>query len=379
MNKSFAYKDLLNVLRKSQGKEPQTLISECWSCLIPLDLKEGICEAVQGDNRLLNKWLFSKENDYETSLAWIAPVKSRGHSYAWMVGKVNKSACEVHEWFQDALTGIKQDPLLNQDHFPAQLLFVDTEEVSSVSTGEFGYEDEFAIFQVGYRDVPVEVSDFDQRMVINTSHALSKRQEAFRRLIKLSDLDSEGGLATCLQQNLELFSIIHNEGHNMGHYVGAWPYEEEVKRQSVMYEVVEEFKACLASIALCNHLPLSELEKDAFAVSVFMSRFLGYGYDAFKLESQKRETAREITVGLMFFEWLLREEVIEIPESGKIKLTANKVRSSLMQAYIEIFEFEKSVAKTSIDKLGPYGRSWYSLAFPDGNYSQYSLNVYNRI
>lgn len=335
---------------------------------------------MNGDNRPLNTWLFSEGFNRGQCLAWIAPVKDENsYKYAWMIGWPNDTALDVQDWFRNSRGLTKFNPLLLQEFVTPELLFVDTYKVSKISFDEFAYEDEFAIFQLGYKNAPVEVGDANQRMVINTNFAVEKRLSALCRLDFISETSRNRDIISCIKDNLELFSVLHSEGHNQGHFVGAWPLLDKVKSKAVIYEAVEEFKACLASVVFVEHMPISEQKKTAFAVCVFMSRFLGYGYSAYKLTSHRRETVREITVGLMFFEWLIHDKVICVGKSGKIDFDAADLKTSLVDAYEKIFNQENNVKERSYEELNLIARYWYGLAFPRQDYSYCAKKVYNTL
>jgi nicotinamide riboside kinase len=376
MNSSITYVDLLTVFRSAQGKNVAELSGAVLGCNVPEQLRISLCAAIAGDNRPLNHWLFTGGLVPDQCIAWIAPIRSDVPRYVWMVGRQNKTSIQVHEWFKMARGDLSKDQWLVQEKITPSLLFVDTDEVSTVSVGDLQYEDEFAVFQVGYKDTPVEVSDLDQKMVINTAFALRKRQESLTRMEWLNWL--EGEFATDIKADLEAFAIIHNEGHNQGHFVGAWPFEERIKKKCLMYEAVEEFRACLASIAMTEHLPLTDVQKNNYALCVFMSRFLGFGFEAYCLEKQRRETAREITVGLMFFEWLIKKGVIRFDLGGE-SISGEKVRLALLEAYRLIFVQETGLRRSDHDGLKQLARFWYQLAFPGGTYSQEVKNVYNAL
>ncbi len=376
LHHSFA--DLLDVFRQSGGKHPSELRAELTRCNIPRELKMVIREAIQGDNRPLNVWLFSDQHAEDQTLAWIAPIKANRPEYVWMIGHQNTLSLTVHYWFQSIRPYTQSDSLLRQRLVTPRLLFVDTYEVSRNTFRSTGNADEFAIFQVGYRNAPVEVSDLEQRMVINATYAAHKRKEALDRLAILQQ-ENGSTLATDLLSYLNLFAVLHNEGHNQGHFVGAWPFEDIIKKNCLLYESIEEFKACLASIVFATHLPLSSRERELFAVSVFVTRFLGFGFDAFCRPQQRRETAREITVGLLFFEWLRHENAIHVVGNGSIAFKPSEIYHSLLRAYTVIFEEESRVVTKSPEALKSIARKWYALAFPDGDYTHTAKTVYNRL
>ncbi len=295
-----------------------------------------------------------------------------------MLGQQNPTASLVHRWFDDAQKTIIYDRLLDQQMPPPPpLLFVDTFAVSNRSRESLDGEDEFAIFQTSYKDSPTEVSDHQQRMVINATYATKKREQAFGNLLA-SVTEYTSPVIDELRNNLSLYGILHNEGHNRGHFVGAWAHEDSIKKNCPMYGAVEEFRACIGAIVLAEHLPLTELQKDAFALSVFMSRFFGFGYEAYLLSEHRRETVREITVGLMFFEWLVQEGVIR--EYGDyLRINYPEVRPALIRAFSLIYEQEANVENRDFEALKKIAREWYRLAFPNSNYSLLSKKVYNRI
>lgn len=373
---------LLAVFQNSHSLTDQTLVEEIHRLDIDPILLASLVEAILGDNRPLNKWLFS-QGDEERLVAWIAPISASYNRFAWMIGKTSKTATEVCKLFQEAHTGTKIDNLLRQDSVPQPLLFVEPFWVSTVKPREEVFDpelqDEFAIFQVGYKDTPVEVSDFDQRMVINTTYLVAKRRTALVRLRSI--MKSQHEVLEQLDVKLETYAITHTEGHNQGHFVGVWPYEDKLKKNCVLYEAVEEFRACIAASLIAEYMPLSEVEKDAFAACVFITRFFGYGYDAWLLKKQTRETAREITVGLMFFEWLLSHEVIVLKkndDSFQLRVNFRSIRPMLKEAFRLIGEAEEHANRQEVH-LQEIARDWYRVAFPNGTYSENALLVYNTI
>ncbi len=377
MSAPVEFKKLAELWRNSTGVPGDELAAKMAQLPIETPLSQALQTAVQGDNRPLNTWLFEQGAYPSRPVAWIAPVSSAGHRYVWMVGETNATAVKMHSWFVNARKRTRNDALLQQKLIPPPLLFVNPAEVSKVTTNEAGLEDEFAIFQVGYKNAVTEVSDLEQRMVINSRLSVSKRREALLRLRYLCPADD--AVLQVLEANIELFSLLHNEGHNQGHFVGAWPHDE-VYKKTILYEAVEEFRACLAAILLAEHLPLSEIERTAFSVSVLMTRFLGFGFESYCLTTQRRETVREITVGLFFFEWLLDRGVLKVETSGqrvRLSIDYGNMRAALILAFHEIYNREATVLERNEDALVAIATDWYKLGFPGATYSQSALSVYN--
>lgn len=375
--KTSIYTDLLLTFRAAQNVQPDQLVKQIQQCCLPKHLQSALCDAVLGDNRPLNNWVFTEGLKINQCIAWIAPVNSEQLAYVWMIGEQNQASIHVHKWFAEARSALATDPLLKQSLVSPPLLFVDTYAVSSSTPSAFGYEDEFAIFQVGYKNTPTEVTDLNQRMIINAGIAIKKRKMALDRMKEISYLDEI--TKSCLLENLEFFAVMHNEGHNQGHFVGAWPFDEKVKKKCIQYEAVEEFRSCLASVVFAEHLPLTQAQKDSYALSVFMTRFFGFGFEAFCLEVQRRETIREITVGLLFFEWLLFCNAIMIDQRQNLVVKIDKIRPALIDAYKLIFEQEVSMNRCGQNDLKAVARYWYQLAFPNSQYSQIARNVYDHM
>jgi hypothetical protein len=372
---------LRGIFKNSESKEPAELTRGFRSCGLEEQLLDSLTQAVHGDNRPLNTWLFNQAQTWGAWLAWIAPVRSRSTRYAWMIGSQTASAQEVFSLYDDAKKKLIEHPLIKQGLLPPPLLFVTPTDVSGTQTREGKYEeDEFAIFQVGYRDSPVEVGDLEQRMIINTTNVVSRRALALHRLQMVTGT-SNAHMELHLR-NLIRNTLIHTEGHNRGHFVGAWVYEDNLKKNCVLYEAVEELRACLASVMFVEMMGLSDEEKDAYAFSVFTTRFLGYGYDAYNLKIHRRETVREITVGAFFFEWLLKERAIGVSSNGNqvcLGVDEGLVRKSLIKAYTSIHKAESALTFGDTEGLRSIGREWYNMAFPNRQYSSELLRVYNQI
>lgn len=363
---------LLNVFREADQLSEDHLTHKIETLSLEKKLQECLIQAVRGDNRPLNQWLFSKAFERDELLAWIAPVIIEGGKrHAWMIGKQSELMPEVERRFIVARKKAATDSLLLQRDIPPPLLFIRPLAVSKFDGRTSSTTNEFAIFQTGYRKAPVEIDDFHQRMVMNCDYLTAYRQKTLERARQVIRNHEVVHRTEAL---LPLFSLIHSEGHNQGHFLGPWPYHEG--KECVLGEALEEYRACLAAIRLAKHLGLSEEHLNDFAVSVFIVRFLGYGFDAFCLQQQKKETAREISVGLMFFETLVAHNAVHVSR-GKITIpSAGYLHDCLVDTLKEIHDAERTARKGGIESLRALATHWYTVAFPDRNYSTAALEVY---
>lgn len=370
---------LLLLLRSADTLTPEAFIKELGKINLEGEIVSTLISAIGGDNRPINNWLFTHRHEANTPLVWLAPTayENRTH-YAWMIGYRSQLAEDVEQRFAKASKMTVTDPLLLETSVPSPLLFVDPVEVSQKATAnptnEVDY-DEFAIFQTNYKGTKTEVSDLEQRMVMNTKYLISYREKTLRRAKLL--LDSDETLDS-ISTNIELLALLHTEGHNRGHFLGPWPLDKQKK--IVLYEALEEFRACLVAIKLGEHLGLTRQEQDALAVSAFFTRFLGYGYDAYCLPEQRRRTTREITVGLMFFQTLIRKEAISFNQKTRkfLKLGPTSIRQALLEALDEIHRKE-FLGKRNVASLRDSARHWYGVAFPNRNYSEEAVAVYTTL
>lgn len=372
--------ELLKLFRRIEFMTNEQIISELNQINLETELKQALHLAIKGDNHQINNWLFSRPLCYTKPLPWLAPVLvDKKSSYIWMIGFQNPSSSVVHKKFASVRDRTKNDSLLQQTLLSPPLLFVDPVEISNVNLKHRKSKDgdEFAIFQTKYKRRNNEFNDLEQRMILNASFL---QQTRIRFVQRARSVSAPNNIFQQISDNAMLFSILHTEGHNQGHFTGYWPLD--ATKTSVIYEIVEEYKSCVASIQLASYIDLTPEQLDAFAVSIFISRFFGFGFDAYCLETQRRETVREISVGMMFFHLLLSNKAISLNSKNnyvQIELNASAVRKTLLNSLVKINNEERLAKQSGKEALKEIAKWWYNLAFPGGSYSYESLSIYQQL
>ncbi|MEK7063782.1 MAG: hypothetical protein AAB955_03800 [Patescibacteria group bacterium] len=367
---------ILDLFRNANSLSEDALIAVVASAELDTEEKAALLDSIQGDNRKMNKWLFSLPADYAKEIHWMVPVKWEGkRMFAWMIGRQSDKTSKVRDLFDLAAKGCEADPLLIQKSVPLPLLFIWPREVTKFDGWEYRKDtdkNEFAIFQTGYDAVVEEYTDFDQRMALNMQYLTDFRLAALKRLELLTGpqqyIDS-------LRSDIDFFAMLHTEGHNRAHFVGPWPLDSE--KVCIAHELVEECRSCLGAIAMAEHMPLTEEQRDNLAVSIFTTRFFGYAYGAYKTEKKLREEVRETMVGLMFF--MRGIESGAVSWDGKtLKIDPRKLRKALLAMLKEQHEAEARI-KPSIPDLKELGLKWTRRIFPHSRYPDAVMQVYDAL
>lgn len=370
------WSSLLNIFTEA-GQMPKTSLMQSITAL-PLEknLQHGLLEAIQGDNRPLNIWLFDSKHQDKELLAWVAPVIIEGETrYAWMIGERSMLTPDVEQRLSIANKRAALDPLLMQRDIPPPLLFIRPLAVSKFRDVRSTTNDEFAIFQTKYRAATEEINDFHKRMALNCDYLFEYRRTALNRARRLITENRE---LSVINQSLPLYALLHSEGHNQGHFLGPWPYHEN--KECLLAEALEEFRSCLAAIRLVEHSGMSEREVNEFAFLVFAVRFFGYGFDAFCLQKQRRETIRELSVGYMFLQSLVAHKIIRVASDGRVIIPSLlKLRHCLVDTLKEIHDAEKSARKGGIESLRALATHWYEIAFPNQSHPKEALVIYENM
>lgn len=94
------YTDLLALFQTAQNVQPDQLVKQIQQCCIPKHLQSALCDAVLGDNRPLNNWVFTEGLKINQCIAWIAPVNSEQPAVICVVGEHSlNQAGELYDFF----------------------------------------------------------------------------------------------------------------------------------------------------------------------------------------------------------------------------------------------------------------------------------------
>jgi hypothetical protein len=379
------WQELLNLFRLSDRLTEKVLIRKLEALDIPDNLCHALICSIKGNNRIINEYLFDLPVTYQKPVAWIAPVIINSHKrYAWMIGRISSEVSEVRFKFDIASARVRDDSILMCRHEPKPVMFIEPIAISdfSESVVSQGVEstktvDDFAVFQVGYKESNGDIEDFDQRLVLNATLLEQNFKTAMvtaAKVIYLREVDK-----SLLEQQAKLLALLHVEGHNRGHFAGCWPFDKS--KSCLLHEAVEEFRACLNAIRWAEHLDLTTDRADIFAFSVFAIRFFHYGYRAYIDPIKTHQSIRETSVGLMFFQILYRAGVFCIDPNKKIfhQFELTQLRPALIAAAQELNQQEFEARTQGIEGLREVGRYWYQLAYPNSNLSPEAQSIYTHL
>jgi len=379
------WQELLNLFRLSERLTEKVLIRNIEALDIPDNLCHALICSIKGNNRIINEYLFDLPVTYQKPVAWIAPVIINSRKrYAWMIGRISSEVSEVRFKFDIASARVRDDSILMCRHEPKSVMFIEPIAVSdfSESVVSQGVEstytvDDFAVFQVGYKESNGDIEDFDQRLVLNATLLEQNFKTAMvtaAKVIYLRELDK-----SLLEQQAKLLALLHVEGHNRGHFAGCWPFDKS--KSCLLHEAVEEFRACLNAIRWAEHLDLTADQADLFAFSVFAIRFFHYGYRAYIDPIKTHQSIRETSVGLMFFQILDRAGVFCIEPNKKIfhQFELTQLRPALIAAAQKLNQQEFEARSQGIEGLRQVGRYWYQLAYPNSNLSPEAQSIYTHL
>ncbi|HEY9865671.1 MAG TPA: hypothetical protein V6D21_15970 [Candidatus Obscuribacterales bacterium] len=380
------YQELQQLFQLSDYLTEDVLIQRLKKIRIVDDLRQALIASIEGNNRIINKYLFNLPVTYQEPVAWIAPVLINGNKrYAWMIGKIASEISEVRSRFDQASGSVCHDSILMCKHEPKPLIFIEpiavsdfSEVAESPSYKNTKNVNDFAIFQVGYKDTNGDVEDFDQRLVLNGTLLENNFKMAIARAKKVIN---QLGEVDCflLEKQAKLLAMLHAEGHNRGHFAGSWSFDKS--KSCLLHEAVEEFRACLNAIKWSEYLELTNEQADLFALGVFLQRFFHYGYQAYIADKKTHESIREISVALMFFETLHQAGVfcIDIHKSNFNNFDLAQLKPALIATLYKLNQQEFEAKNQGIDGLREVGRYWYQLAYPNSNFSPEAQSIYNHL
>lgn len=343
-----------------------------------------LIKVLDGDQDCMNEWMFSLPINWNGVIVWLAKIYSMNEPrFVWMVGILDPETEKLRRLIKDAESSIKSDTLLTSPTLPPFLLYVHPIATSTWQTTEelpdFDGQDvsDYSVYQVPYTgDKPRE--DIDQLMPMNSMFLARQTSLTRLNMNTVCDLSLLNFFDRAIEPHSALLSKLHTELHNYGHFVGPWPYDQS--KNSAHYEAVEEFRACLAAVAMISHLNISEEMKDAFALLVVCTRIFCLGLIEFlnPEEEKTRQSIREISVAVFFFEYLVKSGTTVVVD-GLFGINISKLRPSL-RSVLEEIHFGETI---SLNKVGQTGLeemaiSIYTACYPSACLSTKMNDLYSQ-
>lgn len=369
----------LHALFLQADRLPATVLQELVAQLnLPQPLRRSIDGAIRNKTEEMVSLLFTVSPTQQDPVVLFVPINIQGQRrYAWMIGRLHTGLADIRRRFDAAHEAARLDPLLINRSDPPPVLFVNVQAVSTIKNADSGAEtpaalEDFSIFRAsGSSGMMGE--DVDRQLLQNATliHRNVLRAHHVAHLVFGSSLD---GVRECLERDAELFGMLHVEAHNRGHFAGPWPFRQG--KSGPMHDPIEEFRACLCAVRWGEHLGLSAEQQDAFAVNIFLTRFLYYGIQAYGYTTRTRQSIRETSVGLMFFEVLRHAGAIQ-ERGGFCSLDAAAVRPALYEALTRLHAQEGAAKERGPDALREVARYWYRIAYPMKQLSQPAQRIYN--
>lgn len=377
---------VLNIFELADEMKDQDLIDEIKSLDLSNGLIDGMITSIKGDTSLINEYLSNLSRTYSDIIAWLAPVKINNQKrYAWMLGKISSVLADVRYRFEQASVKVCDDPILMCKYEPKPLMFIETIAVSRFKELNLSQDvdnsydpDDFAIFQVGYKNPVKKIDDFEQRLILNSNllknNFYNSLKMASKFIVELREIDFN-----FINAKAELLAILHAEGHNRGHFAGAWSFNND--KRCLLHEAVEEFRACLNAIKWSEYLGLNNYEMNILAYGIFAVRFFHFGYRAYINPIKDRQNIREISVGLMFFEVLKQANILQVNPNNifNCHLQLDKVKETLVKTLEILNQQEFEAKEQGFESLREVGTYWYKIAYPNANFSVEAQTIYNKI
>ncbi|NET58909.1 MAG: hypothetical protein F6K47_23020 [Symploca sp. SIO2E6] len=381
------WQQVLNTFQLADETKERDLIEKIKSLDLSNELINGIINSIKGDTLLINGYLSNLSPTYSDIVAWLAPVKFNNRKrYAWMIGKISPVLVDIRSRFEQASIKVCEDPILMCKHEPTPVMFIEPIAVSNFArfkfdknTNTFNQPDDFAIFQVGYKNPAQKINDFEQKLVLNANALESNLKKSITIASKFISELRELDLSTTIDSQAKFLAMLHSEAHNRGHFAGSWPFNDD--KCCLLHEATEEFRACLNAIKWSEYLNLNDDMINIFAFTVFAVRFFYFGYRAYINPVKTSQSIREISVGLMFFEVLHQENVLQVDTDNifNCSLNLSQVQKTLVKA-IKILNQQEFEAKSQgLEGLRQVGRYWYKFAYPNANISLAAEKIYSNI
>ena len=322
----------------------------------------------------MNTYLFTLPVENRTPVVWLGKTSGK---FVWMTGYVNQDTAAVRELIENNLDRIQTNPLTTCPQLPPYLLYVDVfaqsqwQQKANSSTN--GKVSDFSIFQVEVNDE--EIQDIEQQMVMSADFLTGSVTTTFRVVSQYCDIQTRRDFQKLVLPKASLLSKLHTELHNIGHFMGAFPYTKPEK-DSDNYEAIEEYKACLSAVVALAQMEISAEIQTAFALLVVCTRIFNYGYRSHYTADKTVQIIREITVGVLFFELLKRHEVLHLNSAGKVVIYPERILEAVTQELTDLYTDELQ-ARQCPEYLNAVAIEHYKRAYPRRRLSKELSLIYS--
>ena len=313
----------------------------------------------------VNSWFFQVPVTYNKPLIWLSSVKNTETlRFVWSIGYIHPVTKTIQDLIKPNLNLIEQIPLLQAPKSPPFLVYFNPVKSSTwqMSPDLPLIEDisELNIFQVGY-DGDNTKQDVDQTLIMNVKFLEEQGAKLQQRVL---DFGSQDLIAFCEEfifSQLNLLTALHVEVHNWGHFLGYFPLSENKNLAS--YESVEEYRACLVGGLFGIQLFQPDLSL-ALCLVIALNRILIYGFEPYLRADEDKtfQDVREITVAVLFYQFLLDDGVLTL-ESGKLDIDTSKLISSFTRLGFAIQEMEQNANSKALE-LEKYAIKVFKKAYP---------------
>lgn len=333
----------------------------------------ALVRALSGNVSAITDWLFELPADYDGPVAWLASGRdsSGKPSFLWLAGHLHPASsyvCSVSGRVREALLAGPQPP----GSLPPRLRFVVPaatcmlDQRARVRDGTLTSIDNLGLLRVDGKGGAQE--DIHQRLLLSVPALTRAFAAAGRRLHHFGTAETIAGINVhgC-EENPDVIDMLHAELHNIGHFVGDWPFSL-AEKQLRSYEPIEELRACLMSVRLSALAGLPSLTTMAIAQRVTLGRIFGYGANAFQAQDRAWNTIREIATATVLATRLFERGTLAWggpKEDRRIAVNYSRLVPLLDEFLSEIEAAERDARSRCLLGLREIAKNYLVRAFPE--------------
>jgi hypothetical protein len=309
----------------------------------PSPILNAVEQAILGSVDSINQFLFSKNRVANEEVIWIAQTET--DQFVWMIGNIDPIETVVGQIRSEIAN---YSALYNSGSIykPPTARFINATTTSQwqrktgMSLESESFSEDMTIFQVGYNGDDVR-EDVDQNFAINLDVLQNNSEFAYKVAKENLPAPFVNLINRKVAPNVRLFTAMHIELHNIGHFVGPWPFSTKHKG-AMIYEAIEEFRACLSAASLYSQIATLDREMAAaFSLHILVTRIFYYGLRSFEKKKRNKAETREVIVACLFIDLFEKIDFTEDVEN---------IIDEFTQALDQLHALEES--KIQMGKLG---------------------------